>query len=81
MTPLLFAASVNNLHTVKVLLDAKAEVNVQNKVSESDGVLLKSFILFYMIMTVDRAFSFLLLLFICVCSLSHTLHCLTHFFC
>jgi ankyrin repeat protein len=38
MSPLMFAADKNNLDMVKVLLDAKAEVNVQNKVSESDGV-------------------------------------------
>jgi hypothetical protein len=78
----MFAASKNNLDMAKVLLDAKAEVNVKDKVSESDGVSLKSFFLFYMIMTVDRVFSFLLLLlFICVRSLSHTLHCPTHFIC
>jgi ankyrin repeat protein len=35
------AAQQNNLEMVKVLLDAKAEVNVQIQVSESDGVLFK----------------------------------------
>jgi hypothetical protein len=37
----MLAASKNNLNMVnmvKMLLDAKAEVNVQDKVSESDGV-------------------------------------------
>jgi ankyrin repeat protein len=34
----MFAGIKNNLDMVKVLLDAKAEVNVQNKVSESDGM-------------------------------------------
>jgi ankyrin repeat protein len=34
----MFAASKNNLDMAKVLLDAKAEVNVKDKVSESDGV-------------------------------------------
>jgi ankyrin repeat protein len=34
----MIAVNKNNLDMVKVLLDAKAEVNVQNKVSESDGV-------------------------------------------
>jgi hypothetical protein len=34
----MFAAENNNLEMVKVLLDVKAEVNVQAKVSESDGV-------------------------------------------
>jgi ankyrin repeat protein len=34
----MFAAIKNNLDMVKVLLDAKAEVNVQTEVSESDGV-------------------------------------------
>jgi ankyrin repeat protein len=34
----MIAADKNNLDMVKALLDAKAEVNVQNKVSESDGV-------------------------------------------
>jgi ankyrin repeat protein len=41
MTPLMLAASKNHLDMVKVvkmLLDAKAAVNVQAKVSESDGV-------------------------------------------
>jgi hypothetical protein len=33
----MFAAENNNLDMVKVLLDVKAEVNVQAKVSESDG--------------------------------------------
>ncbi len=37
-TPLVYAANKNNLDMVKVLLDAKAEVNVQNKVLENDGV-------------------------------------------
>jgi ankyrin repeat protein len=37
MTPLMFAAKNTNVNMVKVLLDAKAEVNVQNKVSDSDG--------------------------------------------
>jgi PHP family Zn ribbon phosphoesterase len=32
------AADKNSLDMVKMLLDAKAEVNVQNEVSESDGV-------------------------------------------
>jgi ankyrin repeat protein len=32
----MIAATKNNLDMVKVLLDAKAEVNVQDKVSESD---------------------------------------------
>jgi hypothetical protein len=35
------AAGENNLDMVKVLLGARAEVNVQNEVSESDGVLFK----------------------------------------
>jgi ankyrin repeat protein len=34
----MYAAYKNNLDMVKVLLNAKAEVNVQNKVSESDGM-------------------------------------------
>jgi ankyrin repeat protein len=34
----LYAAAANNLDMVKMLLDAKAEVNVQTEVSESDGV-------------------------------------------
>jgi ankyrin repeat protein len=34
----MYAADKNSLDMVKVLLDAKAEVNVQDKVSESDGV-------------------------------------------
>jgi ankyrin repeat protein len=34
----MFAADKNNLDMVKVLLDAKAEVNVKDEVSESDGV-------------------------------------------
>jgi ankyrin repeat protein len=34
----MIAAHENNLDVVKVLLDAKAKVNVQNKVSESDGI-------------------------------------------
>jgi hypothetical protein len=37
----MLAASKNNLNMVnmvKMLLDAKAEVNVHDKVSESDGV-------------------------------------------
>jgi ankyrin repeat protein len=34
----MFAAENNNLEMVKVLLDAKAEVNVQTEVSESDEV-------------------------------------------
>jgi ankyrin repeat protein len=34
----MIAADENNLDMVKVLLDAKAEVNLQNKVSESDGI-------------------------------------------
>jgi ankyrin repeat protein len=41
MTPLMLAASKNNLNmvkTVKMLLDANAEVNVKDKVSERDGV-------------------------------------------
>jgi hypothetical protein len=37
-TTLIIAANNNNLEIVKVLLNAKAEVNVLNKVSESDGV-------------------------------------------
>jgi hypothetical protein len=35
----MLAAIKNNLDMVMMLLDAKAEVNVQDKVSESDGVL------------------------------------------
>jgi ankyrin repeat protein len=41
MTPLMLAASKNNpnmMKMVKMLLDAKAEVNVKDKVSERDGV-------------------------------------------
>jgi ankyrin repeat protein len=33
MTPLMIAAKMNNLDMVKVLLDAKAQVNVKDKVS------------------------------------------------
>jgi ankyrin repeat protein len=33
MTPLLFAAKMNNLDMLKVLLDTKAQVNVKDKVS------------------------------------------------
>jgi hypothetical protein len=46
MTPLMFAAENYSLHMVKVLLDAKAKVNMQNKVSENDGVLFKKKIYF-----------------------------------
>jgi hypothetical protein len=54
----MIAASENNLDMVKVLLDAKAEVNVQNEVSESDGVLFeKKKELQYIMMTVDRVFA------------------------
>jgi hypothetical protein len=38
MSPLMVAADNNILDMVKVLLNAKAEVNVQNKVPQSDGV-------------------------------------------
>jgi ankyrin repeat protein len=44
MTPLMFAAENYSLDMVKMLLDAKAEVNVQTTVSESDGVLFKKYI-------------------------------------
>jgi ankyrin repeat protein len=33
MTPLMIAAKMNNLDMMKVLLDAKAQVNVKDKVS------------------------------------------------
>jgi hypothetical protein len=47
MTPLKFATRKNDLYMVKVLLDAKAEVNVQSEVSESDGVYLRKMFLIY----------------------------------
>jgi ankyrin repeat protein len=40
----MIAAEKNNLDMVKVLLDAKAEVNVQTEVSESDEVYLTKYV-------------------------------------
>jgi ankyrin repeat protein len=41
----MIAANNNNLDMVKVLLNAKAEVNVQTEVSESDGVYLIKYVI------------------------------------